>query len=447
MGRWSNRGLTLGILVITFLGTSAVKAAPPPPTSSAPSPRAAVTALLSVATDGTHGNADSFAPELSADGSTVAFVSLATNLAAPEPAQVASVFVRDPRTGRTERVSDGVDGLAADGDSRNPSLSGDGLVVAFESAASNLVGGDTNGTSDVFVHDRVSGRTTRVSVDSGGAQADGPSGLDSAPALSADGQIVAFASRAGNLVTPGTDVPDREDVFVYDRARKETNRVSVGPGGVQPSGDSYSPALSADGRYVAFASEATNLVRGDTNGATDIFVHDRETGRTTRVTVASDGTQVNGDSFTPSISGDGRFVAFTTDAGNVVAGDDNRASDVFVHDGQTGRTVLVSVASHGHPSARGSFAPCLSADGRTVAFVTDGPLVADDTNNSEDVYVADLATGGLRRVSVASDGTEGDGPSLGPALSGDGTAVAFESLASNLVVADSNAAEDVFWRR
>src|SRR5437879_441802 len=147
MGRWSNRGLTLGILVITFLGTSAVKAAPPPPTSSAPSPRAAVTALLSVATDGTHGNADSFAPELSADGSTVAFVSLATNLAAPEPAQVASVFVRDPRTGRTERVSDGVDG-AADGDSRNPSLSGDGLVVAFESAASNLVGGDTNGTSD-----------------------------------------------------------------------------------------------------------------------------------------------------------------------------------------------------------------------------------------------------------------------------------------------------------
>jgi len=163
--------------------------------------------------------------------------------------------------------------------------------------------------------------------------------------------------------------------------------------------------------------------------------------------VASDGTQVNGDSFTPSISGDGRFVAFTTDAGNVVAGDDNRASDVFVHDGQTGRTVLVSVASHGHPSARGNFAPCLSADGRTVAFVTDGPLVADDTNNSEDVYVADLATGGLRRVSVASDGTEGDGPSLGPALSGDGTAVAFESLASNLVVADSNAAEDVSWRR
>ena len=442
MGRWSNRGLTLGILVITFLGTSAVKAAPPPPTSSAPSPRAAVTALLSVATDGTHGNADSFAPELSADGSTVAFVSLATNLAAPEPAQVASVFVRDPRTGRTERVSDGVDGLAADGDSRNPSLSGDGLVVAFESAASNLVGGDTNGTSDVFVHDRVSGRTTRVSVDSGGAQGNEGSFT---PSISADGRYVAFASEATGLV-PG-DHNRAEDVFVHDRKTGRTTVMSVASDGQPGNGASYSPSISADGRYVAFASEATNLVRGDTNGATDIFVHDRETGRTTRVTVASDGTQVNGDSFTPSISGDGRFVAFTTDAGNVVAGDDNRASDVFVHDGQTGRTVLVSVASHGHPSARGNFAPCLSADGRTVAFVTDGPLVADDTNNSEDVYVADLATGGLRRVSVASDGTEGDGPSLGPALSGDGTAVAFESLASNLVVADSNAAEDVFWRR
>ena len=442
MGRWSNRGLTLGILVITFLGTSAVKAAPPPPTSSAPSPRAAVTALLSVATDGTHGNADSFAPELSADGSTVAFVSLATNLAAPEPAQVASVFVRDPRTGRTERVSDGVDGLAADGDSRNPTLSGDGLVVAFESAASNLVGGDTNGTSDVFVHDRVSGRTTRVSVDSGGAQGNEGSFT---PSISADGRYVAFASEATGLV-PG-DHNRAEDVFVHDRKTGRTTVMSVASDGQPGNGASYSPSISADGRYVAFASEATNLVRGDTNGATDIFVHDRGTGRTSRVSVASDGAQLGGDAFTPSISGDGRFVAFTTDAGNVVAGDDNRASDVFVHDGQTGRTVLVSVASHGHPSARGSFAPCLSADGRTVAFVTDGPLVADDTNNSEDVYVADLATGGLRRVSVASDGTEGDGPSLGPALSGDGTAVAFESLASNLVVADSNAAEDVFWRR
>src|SRR5205807_9378110 len=126
--------------------------------------------------------------------------------------------------------------------------------------------------------------------------------------------------------------------------------------------------------------------------------------------------------------------------------DDNRASDVFVHDSQTGRTVLVSAAD-GHPSDRGSSAPSLSANGRMVAFVTDGRLVPDDANNTEDVYVADLATGALRRVSLASDGTEGNRPSQGPSISGDATVVAFESLATNLVVPDTNAAQDVFWRR
>jgi Tol biopolymer transport system component len=223
--------------------------------------------------------------------------------------------------------------------------------------------------------------------------------------------------------------------------------MSVASDGKPGNGASFSPQISGDGRFVAFVSEATNLVGGDTNGAADVFVHDRETGRTTRVSVASNGAPVNGDAFTPSISGDGRYVAFATDAGNLVPGDANHASDVFVHDRQTGRTVLVSAAGDGHPSDRGSFAPSLSADGRAVSFVTDGALLPDDTNHTEDVYVADLSTGALRRVSLASDGSEGDRPSTGPSISGDGTAVAFESLATNLVVPDTNTAEDVFWRR
>lgn len=443
MGTSLYRGLIVGVLAVTLLGTSAVKAAPPDPPPGPPAgPATAVTALLSVASDGTHGNADSFYPSLSADGSTVAFASAATNLAAPEPVRAMNIFVRFQRDGRTVRVSDAADGGAGDGDSTAPVLSGDGSVVAFESFADNLVSGDINGASDIFVRDRASGRTSRVSVDSDGVQGNEGS---SSPSISADGRFVAFASDATALV-PG-DRNRAGDVFVHDRKTGRTTRMSVASDGKPGNGASFSPQISADGRFVAFVSEATNLVRGDTNGAADVFVHDRETGRTSRVSVASNGAQLGGDAFTAAVSGDGRFVAFTTDAGNVVPGDDNHASDVFVHDGQTGRTVLVSAAGDGHPSDRGSFTPSLSADGRSVAFVTDGALVPDDTNNTEDVYVADLSTGALRRVSLAVDGSEGNGPSTGPSISGDGTAVAFESLADNLVVPDTNSVGDVFWRR
>jgi Tol biopolymer transport system component len=458
MGRIPNRGLTIGVLAVTLVATSALGAAPPasgsappgsaapptghPPTAQSPTASPAVTALLSVASDGTAGNADSFAPSLSADGSTVAFASLATNFSAPEAVQVVNVFVRDQRTAKTERISAGLGGADADGDSKTPSVSADGSVVAFESSASNLVPGDTNGVSDVFVRDRAAGRTTVVSVDSAGTPGNEGSFT---PSISADGRYVAFASDATALVAG--DHNRAEDVFVHDRRTGKTVRVSVASDGQPGNGNSYSPAISANGRFVAFASEATNLVRGDTNGATDIFVHDLASGRTVRVSLASNGAQSEGDVFTPSISADGRFVAFMTDAGNLRAGDGNRASDVFVHDAGTGHTVLVSEPPGGHPSDRGSFEPSLSTDGRFVAFVTDGALVDDDTNNAEDIYVAGVSGGAVRRVSLASDGSGGNGPSLGPSLDGDGTVVAFESLASNLVVADSNGADDVFWRR
>ncbi|HEV7687571.1 MAG TPA: hypothetical protein VGQ80_13425, partial [Acidimicrobiia bacterium] len=295
-----------------------------------------------MATDGTHGDAGSIAPSLSADGTTVAFASLATNLAGPEPVRALNVFVHDPLRGRTLRVSDGLGGAAADGDSTSPALSGDGSVVAFDSFADNLVSGDGNGASDVFVHDRASGLTSRVSVASGGAQ--GNAGSFS-PSISADGRFVAFASDATALVAG--DRNRAGDVFVHDRKTGQTTLVSTGPNGRSGNGASFSPALSADGRFVAFVSEATDLVRGDTNGDADVFVHDRTTGRTTRVSVASGGGQSTGGAFRPSISADGRYVAFMTDAANLVSSDDNRASDVFVHDRETGRTVLVSAPPGG----------------------------------------------------------------------------------------------------
>jgi Tol biopolymer transport system component len=437
MGTSPNRGLTVAVLAVTFFGTTGVRAATP-----TPSPETAATVLLSVATDGTQANADSFAPALSADGSTVAFASLATNLAGPEPVRTMNVFVHDPLKGQTTRISNSPGGGQADGDSTSPVLSGDGSVVAFDSFADNLVSGDSNGASDVFVHERASGRTTRVSVASDGAQSNGGS---FSPSISANGRFVAFASDATALVSG--DRNRDGDVFVNDRQTGKTTLISVTSDGKPANGDSFAPAISADGRLVAFVSHATNLVGGDTNGASDVFVRDRENGRTMRVSVGSDGAQIDSDAFGPSISGDGRYVAFATDAGNVVPGDMNRASDVFVHDRQTGRTALVSAKGDGHASDRGSSSPALSADARAVAFVTDGALLPDDTNNTEDVYVADLATGALRRMSLASDGTEGNRPSLSPAVSANGTVVAFESLATNLAVADSNAAGDVFWRR
>src|SRR5437660_1328853 len=247
----------------------------------------------------------------------------------------------------TVRVSVASGGTEGDDASLGSALSADGRFVAFDSAATDLVAGDTNGASDVFVHDRQTGTTERVSVASDGTQANN---VSSYPALSADGRFVAFQSDATNLVAGDTN--GATDVFVHDRQTGATERVSVASGGGtqgnRNSGGFFAfPALSADGRLVAFQSDATNLVARDTNGATDVFVHDRQTGTTERVSVASGGSQGNGFSAGPVLSADGRFVAFHSTATNLVAGDTNGATDVFVHDRQTGTTERVSVASGG----------------------------------------------------------------------------------------------------
>ncbi len=395
---------------------------------------------VSVASDGSEGNNISYDPSISADGRYVAFASEATNLVSGDTNGVPDVFVHDRTTGQTTRVSVASDGSEGNSSSYDPSISADGRYVAFASAASNLVPGDTNYVMDIFIHDRTTGQTTRVSVALDGSQVNSAS---EHPSISADGRYVAFTSYASNLV-PG-DTNNGTDVFVHDRITGQTTRVSVASGGRQANYESNNPFISADGRYVTFYSEASNLVPEDTNEIPDIFVHDRTTGQTTRVSVASDGSEGNDQSYYPSISADGRYVAFSSDASNLVPGDTNWQGDIFIHDRTTGQTTRVSVASDGSEGNSSSFYLSISADGQYVAIGSYASnLVPGDTNNGTDVFVHDRTTGQTTRVNVASDGSQANNHSYNLSISADGRYVAFSSEASNLVPGDTNGAGDIF---
>ena len=312
--------------------------------------------------------------------------------------------------GSTTRVSTATDGSQGNGSSFVPAISADGRYVAFYSDASNLVAGDTNGARDVFVRDLQTGETTRVSVSSSGAEANGDS---FAPALSSDGRYVAFSSAGTNLVDGDTN--DANDIFIRDRQANTTTRVSVGFDGSQANGGSDQPSLSGDGRLVAFTSTASNIVNGDVNNLRDAFVYDRQTGTAVNVSVDSNGVQGDLESSSPVLSADGKFVAYQSFADNLIPDDQNEGGDIFVRDLQANTTERVSEYT-GHYEAEGdSQRPSISADGRYVAFDSDDwDLVWGDTNDSFDVFVNDRATTVTTRVSVDDSGTQSNSDSFRP---------------------------------
>lgn len=345
-------------------------------------------------------------------------------------------------TTTTERISERSNGVEGNDDSFWCAISGDGNFVGFTSRASNIIGADRNDASDVFLFNRATETPEFVSVRSTGTQANRSS---EAPSLSHTGRYVAFTTSATNLAIKG-DRNGVADVFVYDRNEGRTNRASIRSDLKEANGSSYDPSISANGRFVAFTSLASNLaVKGDKNGDADVFVHDRTTLRTNRVSISSKLVEGNGSSFSPSISGDGRMVAFVSNANNLVRRDTNRRPDIFVYNRSTRKTIRVSIASDGTQANAESSSPMISADGGFVVFHSSASnLVDDDTNQRTDVFVHDLSSGETTRVSRGIANSEANGDSFIPAISADGRYVAFQSAASNLVPGDTNGTPDSY---
>ena len=381
------------------------------------------------------------APSISADGRYVVFESDANNLVAGDSNFDTDVFVKDLHTGVVALVSSDSAGTQGNGDSFAAVISADGRFVAFSSEADNLVAGDTNNETDIFVKDLTTGTLSRVNTSSTGTESNDLSALAS---ISADGRYVAFQSAATNLVAGDTNAV--LDIFVKDLRRGTLERVSTAGDGSEGDGASLRASISADGRHVAFDSAATNLIDGDTNGAADIFVKNLRSGAVTRASTDASGVEASGASLDASLSADGSAVAFVSFANNLVTGDTNSISDIFFKDLRSGDVVRASTSSAGgQANGIGSNGAAISADGRFVAFSSwANNLVPSDSNGTFDIFVKEIATGTTTRLSTSNTGVQGGGHSQNPAISADGRFVAFDSLSSDLVGGDSNAVSDVF---
>jgi hypothetical protein len=405
---------------------------------------AGATVRVSVSSDGGQANGSSGASKVSANCRTVTFASAASNLVAGDTSRRVDVFAHNVATDKTTLVSRALGGKRANGDSRPNGISATGRFIAYDSSASNLVKNDDNDQYDVFVRDATERRSERISVPAEGGWGDGASFR---PAISADGRYVAFDSYATNMV------PDDEssgfDVFVRDRQEKTTGRISIGMGGEEPDGESTGAAISADGRFVVFESGADNLVDNDGNGFVDVFLYDRENASTSLVSVGSDGSPANEFSGIADISANGRYIAFTSKATNLVDDDTNGTiSDVFVRDRIAETTQLVSVNSDGEQGSDfGSLQGTVSADGAVVTFdsFSEG-MVGNDTNLEPDVFVHFMDSGVTKRASVSSGGKQGNLGSVASAIADRGGCVSFTTGATNLVRHDTNDASDIMRR-
>ncbi len=385
-------------------------------------------------------------PQAGPDAIGPAFPSLSGDCSLLAFAVAGEVYVRHLPTGPSVLVSVGLNGTRGNRPSGMPALSSDGTRIAFDSAATNLVPGPQNRHDHIFVRSVLGEETVRVSVNGSGELADDANlAFHGGLALSRVGSVVVFNSHASNLVP--SDSNGRIDVFLRMLPNGPTVRASLSLSGEQGNGDSVSPAISGDGRHVVFASDSNNLVPDDTNSARDIFLRDRQTDRTVRLSASSDGAEANGASDAPTISVDGRFVAFSSEATNLAPGAPVALRSVFVLDRQSGKVEAVTAGLG--PEERADF-PALNGDGTRVAFVSQRLDAEHEAPAGfAGVFVLDRPSGAVLRLSAAQSGALANEESggWGIALSADGACVSFTSLASNLVPDDDNNRSDLFLAR
>lgn len=410
--------------------------------AGATSTKRPVTGLVSIATDGKTGNGASTGSAVSNQGRFIAFDSTATNLVAGDVNGQKDVFVRDTLAATTVRASVSTSGTPANGPSDQASISFNGRYVAFRSTATNLVTGDTNGKADIFLRDLQKQTTIRVSLANNGSQLVG--GDSSLPTVSGDGTEVLFLSAATNAVAG--DANGKPDVFVRNANAGFTERISVTSGEAALTAGADTAAMSSNGRYVVFDS-ATTQVAGDADSGTDIFLRDRVLGSTEVVSIADDETASNAPCQFPTVSDNGRYVAFQTKATGMTATVDSADTDAFVRDRTASTTQLASRTDADLPSNKGGFVPQISADGSVVAFNSEGTnLVSGDTNGVTDLFLRNLAAGTTVRQSIKTLGGQLNGLTFSASLSPDGAAASFTTLADDGYSPDANDTFDVFVR-
>ncbi len=400
--------------------------------------------LVSQTAAGVQGNAASAASVFSPDGTKVAFFSGASNLLTGDTGAANQILIKDLQTGAITAVSVTAGGAFGNGDSNIGMFSPDGTKFLFQSDASNLVAGDTNGATDIFLKDLTTGAITRVSTFADGSQsgANGShSGGGSDPVFSADGTKILFTSNAGLVAGDTNGV---QDVYVKDLSTGALTLASVTSTGVQGDNDSFHGAFSPDGTLVAFESSATSFP-GNNNTVVDVFVKNLTTGALTRISASANPATSNSNlNIFEAFSPDGTKILFQSSSNTLVSGDTNNARDLFLYDLQTGTSTLVSSTSSGGFLNALSSGGRFSSDGSKVIFSTYATnAVSGDTNGAADVFEKDLITGTLTLISQTASGTQGNGDSISPTMSPDGSHIVFTSDASNLAPNDINATTDV----